>query len=194
MSAEATTAPAAPGSTPASTPRAAATWRQVAAQTRMELRLLTRNGESLLVTLGIPLGILVFFSTVDVLPTGDTEPVTFLVPGVLAISVMSTGLVAVAIVPHAVFWVDFLVRERAVAEASGALQWWLVGLGSLLGPLLSVRVLRAIGSSASLTLAYLLTGAGLALGSALVRPGSGPRWNLCPGSALSQPHLGLTRP
>ena len=86
-----------------------------------------------------------------------------LAPGLL---VIAYGLVAVAIVPHAVFWVDFLVRERAVAEASGALQWWLVGLGSLLGPLLSVRVLRAIGSSASLTLAYLLTGAGLALGVA----------------------------
>ncbi len=97
MSADVSTAATAPGTTPTATPRAAATWRQIAAQTRMELRLLTRNGESLLVTLGIPLGILVFFSTVDVLPTGDTEPVTFLVPGVLAISVMSTGLVAVAI-------------------------------------------------------------------------------------------------
>lgn len=63
----------------------------------MELRLLVRSSESLLVTLGVPLGILVFFSVVDILPTGTDEPVDFLVPGVLAISVMSTGLVAVAI-------------------------------------------------------------------------------------------------
>lgn len=69
----------------------------IGAQTRMELRLMARSGESLLVTLGIPLGILVFFSVVDVLPTGEQEAVDFLVPGVLAISVMSTGLVAVAI-------------------------------------------------------------------------------------------------
>jgi ABC-2 type transport system permease protein len=71
--------------------------RAVLAQAGMELRLLVRSGESLLVTLGIPLGILGFFSVVDVLPTGDERPVDFLVPGVLAISVAATGLVAVAI-------------------------------------------------------------------------------------------------
>jgi ABC-2 type transport system permease protein len=69
----------------------------VLAQAVMELRLLVRSGESLLVTLGIPLGILGFFSVVDVLPTGDERPVDFLVPGVLAISVAATGLVAVSI-------------------------------------------------------------------------------------------------
>ncbi len=70
--------------------------RRVLAQAGMELRLLVRNGESLIVTLGIPLGLLVFFSVVDVLPT-DGDAVTFLVPGVLAISAMATGLVALAI-------------------------------------------------------------------------------------------------
>ncbi|MDP8931438.1 MAG: ABC transporter permease, partial [Actinomycetota bacterium] len=70
----------------------------VAAQTRMELVLLLRSGESLLVTLGIPLGLLVFFSLVDdVLPTGGRPAVDFLVPGVLAVSVISTGLVSLAI-------------------------------------------------------------------------------------------------
>jgi len=71
--------------------------RATLAQALMELKLLVRSAESLLVTLGIPLGVLVFFSVVDVLPTGDQEPVVFLVPGVLAISVVATGLVAVAI-------------------------------------------------------------------------------------------------
>jgi ABC-2 type transport system permease protein len=71
--------------------------RAVTAQARLELALLVRSGESLLVTFGIPLGLLVFFSTVEVLPTGDGDPLTFLVPGVLAISVAATGLVAVAI-------------------------------------------------------------------------------------------------
>jgi ABC-2 type transport system permease protein len=63
----------------------------------MELRLLLRSSESLLVTFGIPLGVLVFFSVVDVLPTGQDDPVAFLVPGVLAISVVATGLVAIGI-------------------------------------------------------------------------------------------------
>lgn len=77
--------------------RAAPPHRIVAAQTAMELRLLARSSEALLVTLGIPLGILVFFSTVQVLPAGTHPRVEFLVPGVLAISVMSTGLVQLAI-------------------------------------------------------------------------------------------------
>jgi ABC-2 type transport system permease protein len=71
--------------------------RALLAQTGMELRLLVRSAESLLVTFGIPLGLLVFFSTVDVLPTGDRPAVDFLVPGVLAISTAATGMVAVAI-------------------------------------------------------------------------------------------------
>lgn len=71
--------------------------RAVFAQARMETKLLVRSAESLVVTLGIPLGVLVFFSSVDVLPTGDERAVEFLVPGVLAISVAATGLVAVAI-------------------------------------------------------------------------------------------------
>lgn len=75
------------------TPRLAA----VRAQAIMELRLLVRSGESLIVTFGIPLGFLVFFGVVDVLPTGGMDPVRFLVPGVLALSVAATGLVAVAI-------------------------------------------------------------------------------------------------
>lgn len=58
-----------------------------------------RNGESLLVALGIPVLLLVFFSTVDVLPTpaGTDDPVDFLAPGILALAVMSTGMVSLAI-------------------------------------------------------------------------------------------------
>jgi ABC-2 type transport system permease protein len=71
--------------------------RAVLAQARLETRLLLRSSESLLVTLGIPLGVLVFFSIVPVLPTGDGDAVTFLVPGVLGLSATATGLVASAI-------------------------------------------------------------------------------------------------
>jgi len=67
------------------------------AQARAELRLLARNGEQLLLTLGIPVLLLVFFSKVDVLPTGSGEPVDFLAPGVLALAVMSTAMVGLGI-------------------------------------------------------------------------------------------------
>jgi ABC-2 type transport system permease protein len=71
--------------------------RGVVAQARLETRLLLRSSESLLITLGIPLGVLIFFSLVPVLPTGERDAVTFLVPGVLALSATATGLVASAI-------------------------------------------------------------------------------------------------
>lgn len=67
------------------------------AQLRAELRLTLSNGEQLLLTLGIPVLLLVFFSKVDVLPTGTAHPVDFLTPGVLALAVMSTAMVSLGI-------------------------------------------------------------------------------------------------
>jgi len=66
-------------------------------QLRTELQLVSRNGEQLLLTLGIPVLLLVFFSLVDVLPTGTDDPIDFLAPGVLALAVMSTAMVSLGI-------------------------------------------------------------------------------------------------
>jgi ABC-2 type transport system permease protein len=72
--------------------------RALAAQTRVEIMLTMRRGESLLLILGIPLLLLGFFASVDVLPKGDFhDSVDFLTPGVLALAVMSTGMVQLAI-------------------------------------------------------------------------------------------------
>lgn len=58
-----------------------------------------RRGDSVLLALGIPVGLLVFFSLVDVLPkpAGVVHPVTFLAPGILALAVMSTAMVSLGI-------------------------------------------------------------------------------------------------
>ena len=66
---------------------------QVAAETRMTLQ----RGETLLVTLGIPVVLLVFFTLVPVLATGTRHRVDFLAPGVLALAVMSTAMVSLGI-------------------------------------------------------------------------------------------------
>ena len=71
--------------------------RALLAQWRAELTLGSRQGEQLLVSLGVPLGILVFFSNVDVLPTGSGKPVEFLAPAVLALAVMSSAMVSLGI-------------------------------------------------------------------------------------------------
>ena len=70
--------------------------RPLAAHLRLELALLARNGESLLLTLAIPVVLLVFFSNVDVLPIAG-EPIEFLAPGVLSLAVLSTAFVNLAI-------------------------------------------------------------------------------------------------
>ena len=70
--------------------------RALLAHLRLELTLLARNGESLLLTFAIPLGLLGFFASVDVLPI-DGEPIDFLAPGVMALAVLSTAFTNLAI-------------------------------------------------------------------------------------------------
>lgn len=123
--------------------------RGVVAQARLETRLLLRSSESLLVTLGVPLGVLVFFSLVPVLPTGDGPAVTFLVPGVLALSATATGLVASAI-------------QTAYERKSGALK--LLGAtplgrgGFVLAKLASVTAVLLVQTGLVLGLSVLVLG------------------------------------
>ncbi len=70
------------------------------AQARAEVLMTLRRGESLLLALGIPVILLVFFSFVDVVPTGANTRVgraQFLTPGILALAVMSSAMVGLAI-------------------------------------------------------------------------------------------------
>jgi ABC-2 type transport system permease protein len=70
--------------------------RPLLAQVRLELALVLRNGESLLLTLGIPVAVLVFFSVVDVLPI-EGDAVDFLAPGALALATFATAFANLAI-------------------------------------------------------------------------------------------------
>lgn len=71
--------------------------RALLAQFRVECMLTLRNKESVLLTLGIPVGLLVFFSLVDVLPIDAADPVDVLAPGVLALAIMSMSMTGLAI-------------------------------------------------------------------------------------------------
>lgn len=71
---------------------------RIIGQTRAELSLTLRNGEQLLLTIVIPLVLLGFFGTVDILPLdGWDEPLDVLVPGVLSVAVMSSAMVSLGI-------------------------------------------------------------------------------------------------
>jgi ABC-2 type transport system permease protein len=117
---------------------------------RVELALTFRRGDSLLLLVAIPLLLLVFFSTVDVLPLPSDvdDPVDFLTPGVLALAVVSTGMVQTAI------GVAF-ERQYGVLERLGTTP---LGRGRLLAAkLAAVLVIEAIQ-------VVLIGAAGIALG------------------------------
>lgn len=91
--------------------------RRVVAQARAEVGMTLRRGESVLLALGIPVMLLVFFSLVDVLPTDVEDPVDFLAPGVLALAVMSTAMVSLGIATG--FERQYLVLKRLGATPLG---------------------------------------------------------------------------
>ena len=80
-------------------PGAAPLPRQVLAQTRIETRLLLRNGEQLLLAIVIP--VLVLFAGVRAIKYIDLSlshtPIDELTPGVLALAIMSTAFTSLAI-------------------------------------------------------------------------------------------------
>jgi ABC-2 type transport system permease protein len=67
------------------------------AQLRAELQMTLTRGESVLLTLGIPLALLVFFSVVKVIDTGTAKPVQFFAPSTIALAVISMAMTGVAI-------------------------------------------------------------------------------------------------
>lgn len=120
--------------------------RPLAAQALAELRMTARRGDSVLLNLAIPLGLLVFFSTVQVLPV--SHPVQFLTPGVIALAVMSTAMVSTGIATG-------FERQYGVLKRLGTTP---LGRGRLLAAkvtaMLAVEVVQVA----------VLAGAGLALG------------------------------
>ena len=156
--------------------------RAVAAQARVETALTLRRGESLLVTLGIPVGVLVFFGTIDLVDTGFDDPLDFLVPGVLALAVMSTAMVSLGIataferrygvlkrlgptplgrdallVAKTLTVVGLEVIQAAVLVATGMALGWSLPTGA--GGLGSAAAVMATGTVAFAGLGLLMAGA-----------------------------------
>jgi ABC-2 type transport system permease protein len=83
----------------AATPAAARPrWSALWAQARAEILMTMRRGESLLLTLGIPVLLLGFFTLVGFPEkSGEVTTIDFLAPGILALAVMSTAMVSLGI-------------------------------------------------------------------------------------------------
>ena len=150
---------------------------QLAAQTRMELGLLARNGEQLLLTIVIPTLVLVLFTAAPVADLPKPR-VDFLVPGVLALAVLSTAFTGQAIATgferrYGVLrrlgttpmprWVLLLAKTAAVAAVEVAQVALLVTVGLLLGwsphgNALTVTGLLLLGTATFSGLGLLLAG------------------------------------
>lgn len=86
--------------TPASfvpAPGAAPAARMLGAQTRMEFRLMLRNGEQVGLTLVIPLLLMVFFNLPLLYSLGADRRIDFVVPSIIALAVMSAAFTGIAI-------------------------------------------------------------------------------------------------
>ncbi|WP_280361766.1 ABC transporter permease [Nocardia wallacei] len=111
----------APGTfTPA--PRPAARAAMLVAQTRMELILLLRNGEQLLLTMFIPLALLIGLTLLPLGSLGD-DRIKRVVPAVMMVAIMSTGFTGQAIA------VGFDRRYGALKRlgATALPRWGIVG-------------------------------------------------------------------
>src|SRR2546430_5519874 len=71
--------------------------QQIIAQTRVELLLTLRRGESILITLVVPVLLLIFFASLNIIPATTGKAVDFLLPGILALAVMAAGMVSLGI-------------------------------------------------------------------------------------------------
>ena len=117
--------------------------RVLFAQLRSEIRVIARNAEQLLVIIGIPAALLIFFSQVDVLPTNGQTPIDFLLPCIFALAIMSTAMVSLGIATG--FERSYSVLKRLGATPLGTGRLILAkSLAVVLVELLQLAVLYSI--------------------------------------------------
>ncbi len=74
---------------------------------------------------------------------------------------LAHALFSIGIVPHTLYWVDFIVRGRAEGIAAGGLHWSLVGAFAVLGPFLTAILARQIGTAWALVVAFVALAIGV---------------------------------
>ncbi len=145
------------------------------------------GGSAVVGTLGVGLGLWAWSGAPRLEPPGaegETPPTPIPLDGKKLVA--AQAMFSVGLIPHSIYWVDYIVRGLGAPMSEGALQWSLVGLGALLGTVLWGRIADRIGLnaglvavfaalSASIILPVLLPGAAIIIASSLVfgsQPGS----------------------
>jgi ABC-2 type transport system permease protein len=124
-------------------------WQAVLAMTGMELRLALRRGETLVATAVLPVVVLVFFSSVSILPVDSGRPVDFLLPGSIAFAIIATSLVSLGITTAYDRFYGVLKRLGGSPLSRGEL---------IAAKILAVLVVEAVQVAALVVAASLLLG------------------------------------
>lgn len=130
--------------------RPAPAWQSVGALAAHDLRLTSRRGENILVTIVIPIAVLLFFaSTGDRASFAVPSPRYFLVPGAIALGIIASGLVNLGIATA-------YDRSYGVLKRLGGapLPRW----GLIAAKVISVLVLEVVQVAAILGVATLVLG------------------------------------
>ena len=82
------------------------------------------------------------------------------------------ALFSIGLIPHSIYWVDYIVRSQGFSIEQGAFQWMLVGVGGILGTIMWGRLADKIGLNVSLIIVF------AALASSAILPVSDPSWGM----------------
>ncbi|MCB0948974.1 MAG: ABC transporter permease [Mycobacterium sp.] len=147
-------------------PRPAAVSRMLNAQFGLELRLLLRNGEQLLLTMFIPITLLVGLTLLPLGSFGDNRAATF-VPAIMALAVISTAFTGQAIA------VAFDRRYGALKRLGAtALPVWGIITGKSLAVVAVVALQSILFGTIGFTLGWRPPVAGLAIGAVIIALGT----------------------
>ena len=112
--------------------------KRLVAQTKAEVGMTLRRGESLLLTIAIPVILLVFLSKIHLARSAVSGSIGFLTPGILALAVMGTALVNLSIATG--FERGYGVLKRLGATPLGRPSL----LGAKIAAVLVVEILQTI--------------------------------------------------
>ncbi|GJF12296.1 multidrug ABC transporter permease [Mycolicibacterium cyprinidarum] len=147
-------------------PRPAAVSRMLTAQFGLELRLLLRNGEQLLLTMFIPITLLVGLTLLPLGSFGDNRAATF-VPAIMALAVISTAFTGQAIA------VAFDRRYGALKRLGAtALPVWGIIAGKSLAVVTVVSMQSVLFGAIGFALGWRPPVAGLAIGALIIALGT----------------------
>jgi ABC-2 type transport system permease protein len=147
-------------------PRPATVPKMLAAQFRLELKLLLRNGEQLLLTMFIPITLLVGLTLLPLGSFGDNRAAKF-VPAIMALAVISTAFTGQAIA------VAFDRRYGALKRLGAtALPVWGIIAGKSLAVVTVVFLQSILLGAIGFALGWRPAIAGLALGAVIIALGT----------------------